>query len=69
MKENEKRAKGQNGFGRADAAYMTDGAMAESSVAESTKDMAGADYSDTNIRQEESAKRTLLRLTGRIFTF
>ena len=39
MKENEKRAKGQNGFGRADAAYMTD-AMAESSVAESTKDMA-----------------------------
>ena len=48
LKENEKRAKGQNGFGRADAAYMTDGAMAESSVAESTKDMAGAAYSAKN---------------------
>ena len=65
LKENEKRAKGQNGFGRADAAYMTDGAMAESSVAESTKDMAGADYSDTNIRQEGVGEADTVKTDGK----
>ena len=69
LKENEKRAKGQNGFGRADAAYMTDGAMAESSVAESTKDMQVPIILIQISDKRESAKRTLLRLTGRIFTF
>ena len=65
LKENEKRAKGQNGFGRADAAYLPDGAMAASSVAESTKDMAGADYSDTNIRQEGVGEADTVKTDGK----
>ena len=44
---------------------MTDRAMAESSVAESTKDMAGADYSDTNIRQEGVGEADTVKTDGK----
>ena len=39
--------------------------MAESSVAESTKDMAGADYSDTNIRQEGVGEADTVKTDGK----
>ena len=65
LKENEKRAKEQNGFGRADAAYMTDRAMAESSAGESTKDIGGGNYSDTNVRQEGVGEADTVKTDGK----